>query len=148
MKNYYWLIMVVVLVLSSPALAMKTMPYHSDLDAGGKMILLPEDRVDGILASAHLMDIRDQLAEHGLPQTHHLMVRFLGEDGEEIVSGEVALKLTTPAGEVLTAEKMQAMDGHFGLDIFIDQKGVYYLKVGTRFADGKARTFETRFENK
>ena len=148
MKTYHWLILVMVLVLSSPALAMKTMPYHSDLDSGGKMILLPEDRVDGILASAHLMDIRDQLAEHGLPQTHHLMVRFLGVDGEEIISGEVALKLIKPSGEVLGAKKMQAMDGHFGLDIIIDQKGVYYLNIGTRFADGKTRTFETRFENK
>ena len=148
MKSYHWLILAVFLALVSPSLAMKTMPYQSDLDAGGKMLLLPEDRVDGILASIHLMDIRDQLAEHGLPQTHHLMVRFLGADGEDIVSGEVALKLTTPAGEVLAAEEMHAMDGHFGHDIIIDQKGVYYFKIGTRFTDGKARTFATHFENK
>jgi hypothetical protein len=34
------------------------------------------------------------------------------------------------------------MDGHFGADIVLPEKGKYLFKVGTKLPDGKTRQYE------
>lgn len=149
MKQYLGVLLaVLVLAGSGISMAMQGMEHNDSAGSGGKMILLDAAKTDGILASIHLLDVREQMETHGMKETHHLMVRFLGTDGDDIVTGQVALKLESPDEQVSKAMKMVGMDGHFGVDIVLDQVGMYHFKIGTKFVDGKTRTFHTHFENK
>ena len=128
---------------------------HSKMDTenlgmstDGKMIMLGMHEVDGVKGFAHLNDVRIQMAEHGMNETHHIMVAF--EDvatGDAIESGVVAVKVEDPDGNISEPIKLSGMDGHFGVDLTLDKKGMYHFKVGTKLADGKKRTFHHHFEN-
>ncbi len=121
---------------------------HLGMSTDGKMIMLGVEEVDGVKGMAHLNDVRKQMAEHGMKQTHHIMVAF--EDvasGDAIESGTVAVKIEDPDEMVSEAIKLSGMDGHFGTDITLDKKGIYHFKIGTKLTDGKKRTFHLHFEN-
>lgn len=121
---------------------------HKGMDMGGKMIMLGNEEVDGVMGMFHLNDVREKMAEHGMKQTHHIMVAFEGADGEAIEKGMVAVKIEDPDEKVGSAIKMMGMQGHFGVDITLDKKGMYHFKIGTKLADGKKRTYHMHFENK
>jgi hypothetical protein len=142
------------LMIPAGALAMKhgssdKMGHESmsGMDMGGEMIMLQGQEVDGVMASAHLMDVKAKMAEHGMNMTHHIMVSFMNSDGNEITDGQVALKVKAPDGNVSKATKMMNMSGQFGVDINLDQKGKYQLIIGTKLADGQKRTFQFDYEN-
>lgn len=119
----------------------------SGMDMGGAMIMLEDQEVDGVMGSAHLMDVKAKMAEHGMKMTHHIMVGFMNAAGDEISSGQVALKIKSPDGTVSQATRMMGMTGQFGVDINLDQKGTYQFMVGTKLDDGKKRTFHFEYEN-
>ena len=121
---------------------------HKGMSMGGKMIMLGNEKVDGVMGMFHLNDVREKMAEHGMKQTHHIMVAFEGADGEAIEKGMVAVKIEDPDEKVGSAIKLMGMQGHFGVDITLDKKGMYHFKFGTKLADGKKRTYHMHFENK
>lgn len=96
---------------------------HEGMDVGSKMIMLGTEEVDGIKVMFHLNDVREKMAEHGMKQTHHIMVALEGTDGKSIEKGLVAVKIEDPDEKVGSAIKMLEMQGHFGVDITLDKKG-------------------------
>lgn len=115
---------------------------HADHSAAhDAMVLIGEQTVDGVEGMAHINDIRATMAEMKMQETHHFIMMFTDKNGA-IETGTAALKIVDPAGAEGTAVRLVAMDGHFGADIILPEKGDYLFKVGTRLPDGKARQFE------
>ncbi|MEK6201690.1 MAG: hypothetical protein N2A40_04645 [Desulfobulbaceae bacterium] len=115
---------------------------HSGMDMGGDEIMLPEATVDGVKAMAHLLDTSKAMAEAGMSTTHHLMITFTDlATGKALASGMVAVKIVDPAGKKTEAVKMMAMEGSFGADVALSEKGKYVFEVGTKLGNGEKRQF-------
>ena len=143
------LVIVAALMVPAGVLAMKDMEHGSmaGMDMGGDMIMLKDQTVDGVVGSAHLMDVKAKMAEHGMKMTHHIMVAFMDDAKQMIDKGQVAVKVQSPDGKLSQAIKMMGMSGSFGVDITLDQKGSYQFMVGTKLPDGKKRTFHFTYDN-
>ena len=121
---------------------------HDSMKMDGKMIMLGNEKVEGVMGMFHLNDVREKMAEHGMSQTHHLMVAFEGADGKAIESGTVAVKVEDPDEKIGDAVQLMGMDGHFGADLTLDKKGMYHFKIATKLADGTKRVYHMHYENK
>jgi hypothetical protein len=121
---------------------------HGSMDMDGKMIMLGNEKVDGVMGMFHLNDVREKMAEHGMSQTHHIMVAFEDADGMAVESGVVAVKVEDPDEKIGEAIKLMGMEGHFGVDLTLDKKGMYHFKIATKLADGKKRVYHMHYENK
>lgn len=109
----------------------------------GNMIMLGDETVDGVKAMAHLKDVKEAMSKMGMKGTHHFMVMLMDtESGKSIDSGLVAVKITDPEGKVAEPLKLMGMQGHFGVDVALTEKGEYHFQVGTKVKDGKKRTYE------
>ena len=120
--------------------------HESDMSPGHgvheELLLLGEQTVDNVKATAHLNDVREALAKAGMKETHHLQILFTDtHSGKTIETGTVAVKITTPSGETLPTKPFMGMEGHFGADITLAQPGTYQFSVGTKLADGKKRQY-------
>ena len=148
-KRLMVLAIITALMVPAGVLAMKDMDQDSmsGMDMGGEMIMLKDQTVDGVVGSAHLMDVKAKMAEHGMKMTHHIMVAFMDDTKQMISKGQVAVKVKSPDGKVGKATKMMGMSGQFGVDITVDQKGKYEFMIGTKLADGKKRTFTFSFDH-
>ena len=122
--------------------------HGGGMSMGGNMIMLQDEEVEGVMGSAHMLDVKEKMAQHGMAMTHHIMIGFMNTEGEALAEGKVAVKVETPDGKVGKPIMMMAMNGAFGADITLDQKGMYHFKFGTQLADGKKRTFHMHYENK
>jgi len=119
---------------------------HGGMAMKGDMIMLGDDTEEGVKAMAHLKDVKEAMAKMGMKETHHFMVMFMdAETGKAIESGTVAVKVKGPSGGEGEAIKLMGMQGHFGADIALGEKGEYTFKLGTKLADGKKRQFEFEF---
>lgn len=106
------------------------------------MMMLGNEEVDGVKAMFHLSDVKTVMAKAGQPFTHHLMVNFVDvKTGKSIEAGKVAVKVKTPADVEGKPQMLMGMDGHFGVDLILDQTGTYQFKIGSKLADGKKREF-------
>jgi len=113
------------------------------------MVMLGEKTEDGVKAMAHLNDVKDAMAKMGMKETHHFMVMFMDvKSGEPITEGTVAVKIEGPAGKTSDPVKLMGMEGHFGADIVLTEKGKYEFKVGTKLPDGQKRQYEFEYEVK
>lgn len=124
---------------------------HSDhagmmKDAGTAM--LGEQTVEGIKAMSHVKDVQAAMAKVGLKETHHYMVNFVGKDGKAVTEGTVAVKIKGPAGKESDPIALMGMQGHFGADVVLAEKGIYEFKVGSKLPDGKVRQYEFKYEVK
>ncbi|WP_303722199.1 hypothetical protein [Malonomonas rubra] len=128
--------------------SMEKMEHGSGMDMGGKMIMLQDEEVDGVMGAAHLLDVKEKMAAHGMSQTHHLMIGFMNNEGDALGDGTVAVKVEAPDGNVSEPIMMMGMKDAFGADITLDQKGTYHFAIGTKLADGKKRTFHMHYDNK
>lgn len=123
----------------------KKMDHGAHAGAAGheNMVMVGDDTEDGVKGSAHLNDVAAAMKKAGQNFTHHFMVIFADQKtGKQITEGQAALKVTGPDGKTSEPVKLIAMDGHFGADIVMSQKGNYKFEVGTKLPDGKKRTFE------
>lgn len=121
---------------------------HAAMAAHGDMFDLGSGAEKGVKASAHLSDVAEEMAKVGMPHTHHFMVMFMDEkSGEPIEQGTVAVKVRNPAGEESAPMRLEGMDGHFGVDLILDQKGTYEFAVGTSLIDGVKRQYEFKYDN-
>jgi hypothetical protein len=114
------------------------------MNMGGDMVMLGETTADGVKGMAHLNDVGAAMAKMGMKENYHMMVMFSDSTGAPIMEGKVAVKITDPAGKESGPFEMMAMEGQFGVDLALVEKGQYRFVVGTKLADGKARQF--RFE--
>lgn len=148
-KQLISLVIVAALMVPAGVLAMKDMDHDSmtGMNMGGDMIMLKDQTVDGVVGSAHLMDVKEKMAEHGMKMTHHIMVAFMDDSKQMLDKGQVAVKVQSPDGKLGKAMKMMGMSGAFGVDITLDQKGTYQFMVGTKLPDGKKRTFHFTYDN-
>ncbi len=146
-------------LLAGPALAMNdhkghdmsgrtspgSMQQMQDMqhDQGG-MIMLGEEKQDGVKAMFHLMTIDPKVVPAGHKATHHLMVMFNdAANGKAITSGTVAVKIESPDGKEAAPAKMMGMQGHFGVDVTLDKPGIWHFRIATKLADGKVRQFHS-----
>ncbi len=141
------IMVLVVMLLMFPLAAMAMQHDMSGMAMSGKMIMLQDVEVDGVMASAHMKDIKEKMAEHGMSQTHHFMVGFMNNEGAALSDGQVALKIESPNGSISEPIRLMGMSGAFGSDITLDQKGVYKFIIGTKLADGKTRSFNMEYHN-
>lgn len=126
----------------------KKMEHGSGMAMGGDMIMLQDEEVDGVMGSAHLLDTKAKMAEHGMSMTHHIMIGFMDSAGDSLTDGSVAVKVESPDGKVSKPIMMMGMGSGFGADIALEQKGMYHFKIGTKLADGKKRMFHMHYDNK
>jgi hypothetical protein len=139
------ILVLMALIIPASAMAMKGMEHDSKKMDHGSMgmdgvVLLQDEVVDGVKASAHLMDMK------GGGQM--IMVMFTeAEGGKMITKGRVAVKIESPDEKIGDPKKMKKSKGMFGTGVKFDQKGMYHFKVGTKLADGEKRTFHFHHEN-
>jgi hypothetical protein len=122
---------------------MEGMKHEGMMEEG--MVMLGEETEEGVKAMAHLNDVKAAMAKMGMKETHHFMVAFVDAAGKQITEGTVAVKIKNPAGKEGGAIKLMGMEGHFGADIVLPEKGEYHFKVGTKLADGKKREYHFHY---
>ena len=128
--------------------AMKHSNPHAGMDMGTGMAMLGEQTVEGVKAVAHARDVKAAMAKMGMKETHHFMVAFVGKDGKPVTDGTVAVKIKDPAGKEGDPIQLPGMQGHFGADVVLAEKGLYEFKVGSKLPDGVARQYEFKYEVK
>jgi hypothetical protein len=117
----------------------------SDMAGHENMIMIGDATVDGVKAMAHLNDVGAEMKKAGMDATHHLMIAFADAGtGKQITEGSVAAKVTGPDGKTAAPIRLVGMEGHFGADIALKQKGEYRFEIGSKLPDEKKRTFEFR----
>jgi phage tail sheath gpL-like len=151
MKKICSLLIALLLVAATPMVAVSQ--HHGshgghnqaghDVTAHEGMTTLGTKVVEGVRAVAQVKDISEAMAKMGMKETHHLMITL--EDvatGKPIDKGTVALKIKGPNNTETGPIAMMGMEGGFGADIALAEKGHYELVVGSRLPDGKTRQFE------
>lgn len=119
---------------------------HDGMNMNGDMIMLGDATQNGVKAMAHLKDVHEAMAKMGMKTTHHLMVMFADlATGKPIASGMVAVKIVKPDGETEGPIRLMGMQGHFGVDATLKEKGKYHFNVGTKLADGQKRQYEFNY---
>jgi len=122
---------------------------HGAMMMEGGMLMLGDQTQDGVKAMAHLKDVKEAMGKMGMKETHHFMVMFVDvKSGDPIETGTVAVKIQDPAGKEGTTVELMGMQGHFGADVALTEKGEYHFKVGTKLPDGKKRQFQFHFKAK
>ncbi len=122
---------------------------HMGMEMSADMEMLGTKSVDSVKAMAHISDTSEAMTAAGMKQTHHLMVAFAdAATMAAIDSGRVAVRIVTPGGRTLPAIPLQGMDGGFGGDVELSEKGTYTLQVGSQLHDNKARQFEFQYQVK
>ena len=122
---------------------------HMGMEMSAEMEMLGTKTVDSVKAVAQISDTSDAMAAAGMKQTHHLMVAFADTGTMAAIdSGRVAVRIVTPGGRTLPAIPLQRMEGGFGGDVELSEKGTYTLQVGSQLHDNKTRQFEFQYEVK
>jgi hypothetical protein len=147
MKTAMALLVAVALLATSvaPAFARSAHNHGHAHDMAGheEMILVGEKTVEGVRGEAHLNDVEAEMKRAGMPMTHHFMIAFEDHRTKKpITEGRVALRVTDPEGNTSNPVRLIGMDGHFGADITLRQKGDYVFEVGSNLPDGQTRQFE------
>lgn len=116
---------------------------HDAMMKDAATVMLPEQTVDGVVATAHLKDVKATMAKMGMKQTHHFMLALKEAKGGKAIEATVAaLKVTNPAGRESEAIELVSMDGHAGADIVLGTTGNYRFKVALKLADGRKLQYD------
>jgi len=112
------------------------------------MAILGSMSSKGVKAMAHIKDVSETMAKMGFATTHHFMIAFVDEaTGEQIVNGNVVLKVINPDSKTSETVELVGMDGHFGADIVLNMEGEYHFRLGTKLEDGTKRQFHFHYVN-
>jgi hypothetical protein len=141
-----------VLALSAPlaALADMDMDHGSmpmdhgsmKMEHGGHMMgkVAHEEVVDGVKVTFSVLDIKAKMKEMGMKETNHIMVTFKdAKSGKALSEGEVTVKVMGPDKSEQVKELM-GMEGGFGADFTMPQKGKYGVMAKFKLKDGKTRS--------
>ena len=153
MKKTAAIIAATCFALSAPMASFAAMEHeHGDMpmdhgsmkmDHGGGMMatgkLAHEEVVDGVKATFSVLDIKAKMKEMGMKETHHIMVMLTdAKSGGKLSEGEVKLKVTGPDKKEQVKELM-GMEGGFGSDFTMPEKGKYGVMAKFKLKDGKVR---------
>lgn len=133
--------------LAVPAFAAMDMDHMDhgsmNMDHGGMMSMgktAHEEVVDGVKATFNVIDIQKKMKEMGMKETHHIMVVFTdATSGKKLSTGEVKMKVIGPDKKEQVKDLM-GMEGGFGSDFTMPEKGKYGIMAKFKLADGKVRT--------
>jgi len=113
------------------------------MDHGGMMSmgkLAHEEVVDGVKVTFEVLDIKAKMKEMGMKETHHIMVVFTdAKSGKKLSEGDVKVKVLGP-DKSEQAKDLMGMEGGFGADFTMPQKGKYGVMCKFKLADGKVRS--------
>lgn len=149
MKNII-VIIAATLPLAAPlgALGMEHSTMKMDHGAHGAQMgnLAHKEVVDGVKATfiiqpmAEAMKTMKMEMPKDMKETHHIHVEFKDvKTGKALTEGDVKVKLQSPDKTGLTKDLM-GMQGHFGADINMAQKGKYGVMCKFLLKDGKVRS--------
>jgi hypothetical protein len=143
-----------VLALSAPLAALAAMEHEHEgmpmdhgsmkMEHGGGMMamgkLAHEEVVDGVKAAFNIIDIKAKMKEMGMKETHHIMVVFSdAKSGAKLSEGEVNVKIVGPDKKEQVKE-LVSMEGGFGSDFTMPEKGKYGIMTKFKLKDGKVRS--------
>jgi phage tail sheath gpL-like len=119
------------------------------MDHGGGMMamgkLAHEEVVDGVKATFNIIDIKAKMKEMGMKETHHIMVVFTdAKSGSKLSEGVVNVKVVGPDKKEQVKELM-SMEGGFGSDFTMPEKGKYGIMAKFKLRDGKVRSVKFRY---
>jgi len=119
------------------------------MDHGGGMMamgkLAHEEVVDGVKATFKVIDIKAKMKEMGMKETHHIMVVFTDpKSGGKLSEGEVKVKVIGPDKKEQVKDLM-GMEGGFGSDFTMPEKGKYGIMAKFKLKDGKVRSVKFRY---
>jgi hypothetical protein len=138
-----------VLALSAPLAAFavdhESMPMEHGsmkMEHGGHMMgkVAHEEVVDGVKATFSVLDIKAKMKEAGMKETHHIMVVFTdAKSGKQLKEGAVTVKVQGP-DKTEQVKDLMGMEGGFGSDFTLPNKGKYGVMAKFKLADGKVRS--------
>jgi FlaG/FlaF family flagellin (archaellin) len=117
------------------------------MEHGGHMMgkVAHEEVVDGVKATFSVLDIKAKMKEMGMKETHHIMVVFTdAKNGGKLSEGEVKVKVIEPDKKELVKDLM-GMEGGFGSDFTMPEKGQYGIMARFKLKDGKVRSVKFRY---
>jgi opacity protein-like surface antigen len=140
------LVVASLLALSAPAVFAAEHGGAHDMGHGGHQGNVAfEEVVDGVKATFKVMSMKEHMKAmnmelpKGLKETHHIAVEFKDtKSGKALTEGEVKVKVQNPDKSDQTRE-MIGMQGHFGADFNLSQKGKYGVMCKYKLSDGKVR---------
>ena len=143
MKRLALILATSTLALSTPLMAMD----HGSMDMGhGDHSMMDmgkpahQEVVDGVKATFNVMDIKAKMKEMGMKETNHIMVMFTdAKTGKKLSEGEVKIKVMAPDKSEQVKDLM-GMEGVFGSDFTLTQKGKYGVMCKFQLKDGKTRS--------
>jgi hypothetical protein len=104
-----------------------------------------EEVVDGVKATFSVLDIKAKMKEMGMKETNHVMVVFTdAKSGSKLSEGEVKVKVMGPDKSEQVKDLM-AMEGGFGADFTMPEKGKYGVMAKFKLSDGKVRSVKFRY---
>lgn len=104
-----------------------------------------EEIITGVKATFTVQTMADAMKAMGLKmpagvkETHHISVEFKDtRTGKPLTSGEVKVKLLAP-DKTEQVKDLAGMQGHFGGDFVMSQKGKYGVMAKYKAVDGTVR---------
>lgn len=111
---------------------------HAGMMSMGK--LAHEEVVDGVKTTFRVIDIKAKMQKMGMRETHHIMVVFTNaKSGKQLAEGSVTVKVTGPDKSEQVKDLM-GMEGGFGSDFTMPNKGKYGVMCKFQLKDGKTRS--------
>jgi len=105
-----------------------------------------EEVVDGVKATFKVMSMKEHMKAmkmelpKGMKETHHVAVEFKDvKSGKSLTEGEVKVKVQNPDKSDQTKD-LVGMQGHFGADFIMANKGKYGVMCKFLLKDGKTRS--------
>lgn len=116
--------------------------HGSQMAQMGKVV--HQQVVDGVKVTFRLIDMQEQMKgmeiPKGMKETHHLMANFADDKtGKPLTEGEVKAKVAGPDKSEQT-KALMGMEGHFGADFIMANKGRYGVMCKFKVKDGKIRS--------
>lgn len=105
-----------------------------------------EEVVDGVKATFRVMSMKEHMKAmkmempKEMKETHHIAVEFKdAKTGKALTDGEVRIKVQNP-DKSDQAKDLMGMEGHFGADFDLSEKGKYGVMCKFQLKDGKTRS--------
>lgn len=102
--------------------------------------LANEQIVDGVKTTFRIIDIKQKMKAMGMNETHHIMVVFTDANTGKTLSGDEAkIKIIAP-DKTEQVKDLMGMEGGFGSDFTLPNKGKYGVMCKFQLKDGKTRS--------
>jgi len=138
-------VLITALIALSAPLAVLAMDHESmPMDHGSGMMAMGkpahEEVVDGVKTTFRVIDIKVMMKKMGMKETHHIMVVFNNaKSGSMLSEGEVKLKVQGP-NKLVQVKDLMGMEGGFGADFTLTERGKYGVMAKFKLKDGKVRS--------